>query len=85
MFRCLRLILCVFLTSSFNSAWADYCFENTSPVGVMSRFVCFKEISILNFGKSGQQLHLVTKDIDEMYPIQKLEKTNAKASSRMRF
>lgn len=77
MFRGVGLILCVFLTSAFNSAWADYCFENTNPTGVMSRFICFKEISILNLGSGQQKLRLLTKDIDETYAIQKWEVASA--------
>ncbi len=73
MFRSLRIILCVFLTSAFNSAWADYCFENINSVGVMARFICFKEINILNFKTSKQKLHLRTSEIDDVYDIQKLE------------
>ena len=72
MFRSLRLILCVFLTSAFNSAWADYCFENTNTSGVMARFICFKEINILNFKTPKQKLHFRTSEIDQSYDILKL-------------
>ena len=76
MFRSLSLIICVFLTSAFNSAWADYCFDNATQTGVMARAICFKDIKILNFGTAKQKLYLKSADLDEAFAIQKWEKSN---------
>ncbi len=77
MFRSVRLILCVFLTSAFNSAWADYCFDNANQNGVMARTICFKDITILNFGSAKQKLYLRSADVDEAFSIQKWDKSNS--------
>lgn len=73
MFRTLRFLFCIFLTSSFNSAWADFCFDNTNQNGIMAKQICFKEIRILKAGTPSNKLYLKSGDIDEVYPIKKIE------------
>jgi hypothetical protein len=73
MFRTFRFLFCIFLTSSFNSAWADFCFDNTNQNGVMAKQICFKEIRILKAGTPDHKLYLKSRDIDEIYAIKKIE------------
>lgn len=72
MLRSIFLFTCVFLTSSFNSAWADYCFQNANAKQVLPPLLCFQEIKILNFGKSTQRLYIRNDDIDQAYPIKSI-------------
>lgn len=75
MFKALRFIVCIFLTSSCNSAWADFCFDNTNQNGVMSQQICFKEIKVLKQGTRDQKVYLKTSDIDDIFAFQKFEPT----------
>jgi hypothetical protein len=73
MFRTFQFLICIFLTSSFNSAWADFCFNNTNQNGVMAKQICFKEIRVLKADTPDHTLYLKSRDIDEIYPIKKIE------------
>lgn len=77
MFKCIKIGFCVFLSSAFNSAWAEYCFENKSTTQIMPQSVCFQDISVSNWETRSQKLHLSTNDIDDFYSIQKVEKTTS--------
>lgn len=72
MLRAWRFIFCIFLTSSFNSAWADVCFDNTNPNGILAKQICFKDVRILNWGTPDHKVYLKNSDIDDIYPIQKV-------------
>lgn len=73
MLRALRLIFCIFLTSSFNSAWADFCFDNTNQNGVMAKQICFNDIHVLKWGMPDRKVYLKNADVDEVYAIQKVD------------
>lgn len=77
MFRMRQLYFCIFLTSTFSPVWADSCFENTNPKGVMPQTICFKEIRVVKWGTDNPKLYLRTSDIDDLFAIQKIEKSTA--------
>lgn len=84
MFKALRFIICIFLTSSCNSAWADFCFDNTNQNGVMSQQICFKEIKVLKQGTRDQKVYLKTSDIEDIFTFQKIEATTSGFTAQVR-
>lgn len=79
MLKAFQFIFCIFLTSSFaglvQEAKADYCFENTNKAGIMATNICFKEIKVLKPGTPDAKVYLRGKDVDDIYPVSKWNKT----------
>ncbi len=84
MFKALRFIVCIFLTSSCNSAWADFCFDNTNQNGVMAQKICFKEIKVLKQGTRDQRIYLKTSDIEDIFAFEKFETTASGFAAQVR-
>ncbi len=73
----LRLIFCIFLTSAFNSAWADYCFTSKKSNGVLPSPICFKEIRSTKTTNGAQAIYLKNQYIDDLFLVKDISETGA--------